>query len=273
MTAESDVDLPLTDRLNIQTRSVHEKSDKLVNLKLSMVLTSKHLYAEAISLFWPIYSELEDLMEKHKNHEKLKQLYPLLEILRRSSRFENDIRWLLGSDELYQDLMQRRFDEHGNKREIRTPAELKEYIDHLRELSDKTPMRLVAYIYAQYSAIMAGGSIIKRIVKNAYAIRMEEGVEIFSFDCNDKFENTKIIRNRIKHILNEQMGLSEDEKLSIIDEAPQVFVRNNALVGTVTDTSVFARATHDCIWYMLSIFLAILAALVALIAFYAHQQV
>ncbi len=46
------------------------------------------------------------------------------------------------------------------------------------------------------------------------------------------------------------MTLSKDHERLILNESPQVFARNNALVATVKDTSVFATATQECIRYM-----------------------
>jgi len=92
--------LLLSERMKAATKDVHDQSDKKVNIKLAIVLTSKELYAEAISLFWPIYRELEAALEKHKDHEQLKLLYPMLNILRRASRFEEDMKYLVGNDKI-----------------------------------------------------------------------------------------------------------------------------------------------------------------------------
>jgi heme oxygenase len=94
--------VPLSQRMSQQTKNVHDQSDRLVNLKLAMVLTSKELYAEAISLFWPIYAELESLLERHKDHPQLRLYFPLLQVLRRAPKFEQDMAALLGSQELAQ---------------------------------------------------------------------------------------------------------------------------------------------------------------------------
>jgi heme oxygenase len=108
MATHDDNQTTLTERMRHANKVLHDKSDRLVNLKLSLVITSKPLYAEAISLFWPIYVELETLMEKHKDHKHLKLLHPMLSVLRRGERFEEDMKSLLGSDDLATKLMQRR---------------------------------------------------------------------------------------------------------------------------------------------------------------------
>lgn len=268
-TMEAD-DMLLTQRMRHATKEVHAQSDRLVNLKLSMVLTSKHLYAEAISLFWPIYAELEAILEKHKDHKQLGLLYPILPILRRGSRFEEDMKSLLGGEDLVRALIQRRVTKNEEKR-VYSPPELQAYIDHLHDLSNDNPVALVAYVYSMYSAIMAGGAIIKRMVKRAYSIKTEEGVQIFIIDVDANFPNSKTVSNEMKRIINAEMEISEEEKELILKESSQVFVQNNALVATVKDTAIFATATKDCLRFFGSIVVSLLVVLIAILTVYGKK--
>lgn len=264
-------ELPLTERMRKATRQNHDKSDKLVNLKLSFVITSKPLYAEAISLFWPIFLELEALIEAHKNHEQLKLLYPMLNIFRRAPRFEEDFRSLLGSDILVHEVMQRRIWMLPGHPKQYSPPVLQTYIDRLRHLSKERPIVLVAYVYHMYSAILAGGSIIKRMVKVAYRLKSDDGVRIFVLPYNDEFPNSKAIHNKLKHIVNHEMQLSEDDKQQIMDESFQVYRLNNALVATVKDSDVFAVTFRRCVRGMGAILLAIGVIGILFFAFYRHK--
>ena len=245
--------IPLSQRMRTTTHDVHETSDKLVNLKLAMVLTSKPLYAEAISLFWPIYRELEILMQKHKDHEHLKLLYPLLPQLRRAHLFEKDMISLLGNEKDAKELRSRRMGKIKDAA-IFAPSELQSYIDHLRMLSKTDPILLIAYIYAMYGAIMAGGAIIKRMVKTAFSLKDNGGVEIFTVSFEgSSFKNMASFRKDMKRRLDEDMQLSEEEEARILKEAPQVFVRNNALVATVKDSKAFHRVWEKCQRYFVII--------------------
>lgn len=245
----------LTDRMRVRARDLHDKSDKLVNLKLALVLASKPLYAEAISLFWPIYRELESLMEKHKDHEQLAKLYPLLPYLRRAHRFESDMSFLLDNDkQLVGELKRRRLRQDDGQREQFSPPELQSYIDNLRKLSEEDPVMLLPYIYSMYSAIVAGGSIIRRMVKKAFSLKSDSGVEVFVVTLDgSEFKNIAEFRKEMKRILDEQMELSEKEKERIVNEAPQVFIRNNALFATAKDSDAFKRVWADCRRYLLVI--------------------
>ena len=263
--AEASAKAPLTKRMRETTHDVHETSDKLVNFKLAMVLTSKPLYAEAISLFWPIYRELERLLEKHKSHPALKQLYPLLPYLRRSPKFEEDMKFLLGGKQEEVDLLTSRrssIGEDGN--EEFSPPELQAYIDHLRKLSDDQPLLLIPYIYSMYGAILAGGSIIKRMVRGAFSLNDDRGVSMFVVALDgSQFKNILEFRNAMRKTLDEETSLTPEEEELILAEAPKVFQRNNSLVATVKDSQVFMTVWKRCQNYAVlgvSVAIAILAA-------------
>ena len=236
---DNGVDVALTERMRQATRTHHDTSNRLINLKLSVVLTSKPLYAEAISLFWPIFLELETLLEEHKNHEQLKFIYPLLNVMRRAPRFEDDFASLLGSEILVHEVMQRRLWTSGDSK-LYSPPELQSYIDRLRHLSKENPIVLVAYVYHMYSAIFAGGAIVKRMVKLAYGIKSDDGVQIFILPHDDEFPNSQVFQNKFKRIINHDLQITESDKQQIIQESMQVFQRNNTLVATVKDSDIFA---------------------------------
>ena len=270
MTDDADVEVALTERMRRATKKVHDQRDKLVNLKLSFVLTSKPLYAEAISLFWPIFLELETLLEKHADHEQLKLLHPLLHIIRRAPRFEQDFASLLGNEILVREVMQRRLWMSGQSK-MYSPPELQAYIDRLRHLSEEKPIALIAYVYHMYMAILAGGAMIKRMVKIAYGLKSDDGVRIFVLPYDDEFPNSKVIRNKLKHILNHDMQLTENDKQLILQESSQVFQRNNALVATVKDSDVFAVAFRRGIRRMGAILFVIGAILATLFFVYGRK--
>jgi heme oxygenase len=267
-------ELPLSQRMVRRTKNVHDKSDRLVNLKLAMVLTSKDLYAEAISLFWPIYRELESLLEENKEHEQLKMLLPLLETLRRAPMFEEDMKSMLGgNEELAVELQNRRCRTDENGKHMYEPPELQAYIDNLHQLSKENPIALVAYIYAMYGAIMAGGSMIQRTVKRAFSLKSDKGVEMFDVELQGTgYSNIKAFRNEMKRILDEDMKLTPEQEEAVMKEAPMVFVRNNALVATVKDTPVFASVMTNCYRYLI-ILPSIVVGVVAILAYYKRSSI
>mgnify|MGYP002784496858 CR=1 FL=1 len=251
--SDSALPLTLTQRMRDRSRDLHDKSNKLVNLKLALVLTSKPLYAEAISLFWPIYRELELILEKHKEHAQLRNLHDLLPLLRRAPVFELDMTSLLESKSSADLLMARRISTRDGQEQF-SPPELQDYINHLRMLSEKDPILLIPYYSSMYGAIFAGGSIIKRMAKRAFSLKNDEGLEIFNISIQDsRFENVNEIRNEMKRRIDELMEISEKDQDRIVQESPQVFMRNNALIATAQDSDVFKEVWSKCRQYLLLI--------------------
>eukprot|EP00587_Corethron_hystrix_P009957 CAMPEP_0113316694 /NCGR_PEP_ID=MMETSP0010_2-20120614/11877_1 /TAXON_ID=216773 ORGANISM="Corethron hystrix, Strain 308" /NCGR_SAMPLE_ID=MMETSP0010_2 /ASSEMBLY_ACC=CAM_ASM_000155 /LENGTH=229 /DNA_ID=CAMNT_0000173481 /DNA_START=107 /DNA_END=793 /DNA_ORIENTATION=- /assembly_acc=CAM_ASM_000155 len=225
--------LPIfTDRMRSATKSVHDKSDRLVNLKLGLVLTSHQLYGEAIGLFAPIYCRLEEALERHRDG-RLGCIAALLEDLRRTPKFDEDILFYLGEDGVAS---------IKKKREEGIPEELKDYLDHLNDLEREDPLLLVPYIYHLFMAIMAGGYIIKKMVKRAMGLKKDndEGVMAFSFTEL----NCAHLRRRLKHAVNNELKLSKEEEEKILKESEEVFNRNNLLVGTVQNSQSFNDAVR-----------------------------
>lgn len=258
----------LTEKMRRATKDKHDQSDRLVTIKLGLILTSKPLYAEAISLFWPIYMELESALELHRDHPQLGCLNELLPVLRRGRLFEKDINYWMGDAMSAADLMARRrrtqVEGGGTGIAQYSPPELQAYIDHLRTLSKEDPLLLVPYIYSMYSAILAGGAIIKRTVKTAFALKTEAGVEMFHMSLvGSSFSNIAEFRAAFKQKLNVEMTISEIDQDRLVQEAPQVFARNNALVATAQDTEAFRSVWATCQRYLL-IFLSFGVLLLAI---------
>lgn len=88
----------LTDEMRRASKDIHDTSDRLVNMKLGLVLTSSGLYGEALALFYPIFAKIEDIIELHKGHEQIGKIYPLLELMRRAPGFRKDMEYYLTSD-------------------------------------------------------------------------------------------------------------------------------------------------------------------------------
>jgi heme oxygenase len=260
----------LTERINRATKSVHEVSGKSINWKLSLILTSRSCYAEAISLFWIVYQEIEALYEKHQmDHPALRKLQPVAPIFQRASKFRDDILFMMPTPAEAEELMNRRGrvadppgaggeatggkDIGSGNRSSRattmlyTPPELQAYVDRLHRVADSNPIQLIAYMYAMYGAITGGGVAIQKMVQRTFGLPRPSkvGVQIFELDLDGTpFQSGKEAWTEFKRILDEDIQLNESDIQLILAEAPQVFIGNNALVGTVQDTRAFRMAAR-----------------------------
>lgn len=140
----------LSKRINDATKEVHETSGNSINWKLSLILTSRECYCEAISLFWIVYREIERLFQKHStttnnnnnNNKALQLLQPFAAVFERASKIEGDIRYLMPSSDAAEALLQRRWCRGGGdnkKKDTYDPPALQDYVDRLERIAAENP--------------------------------------------------------------------------------------------------------------------------------------
>ena len=79
-----------------------------------------------------------------------------------------------------------------------------------------------------YLALLAGGQILKRIIKKTLGLSDERGLNLFEFEEI----NRKELRRQILSIVN-GLDLSRHQKDAIIKEKIRVFEMNNALARNI----------------------------------------
>lgn len=224
-----------------RTKQIHEHS--VSGLKLGLIVTSKPLYAETLSLFAPIFEYLEAALERNKDKEPhLKQLFPLVNDLRRGPRFRKDIAYY----------------SQGSHHVIPSSPELDNYLNHFKELEDKSPIALVAYIYHMNMAIFAGGFLLKKMVTRAMKLKSDEGVQAYLFDTD-----RRAISKRLKQVVN-AMDLSPEQDELIMKESEQVFTRNDALMASLRNGKAFRDAEADCCRFVTKVTIAVVVGIVAI---------
>ena len=178
----------LTDEMRRASKDIHDTSDRLVNIKLGLVLTSPGLYGEALALFYPIFAKIEDIIELHKGHEQIGKMYPLLEVMRRAPGFRKDMEYYLTSDRRAElDQMVQRGEN----------SVMEEFLQHLDRISKEDPVLILAYIYHEYAGILAGGQIIRRIVQKALGLSKDSDDGVQCFCMSDKTVAPKILMSRM----------------------------------------------------------------------------
>lgn len=225
----------LTERMRSTTTAEHDKSDTVVNLKLALVLTSPRLYGEALSLFVPIFERIESILGR-TDHPQLRKLLPLLVNLRRTPGFRADMAYYLPKDRRRE--LEASWHEKGSV--------CAEYLQRLDMLEIDDPIRIIAYVYHLYAGVLAGGQIIKATVRKAMGLskqRHNEGVAAF---CVPEGAYPKKVLKEMKRVINDEISVSEEEMIRIIDEGPEVFRLNGTLIGSVKGTAAWRMAADEC---------------------------
>lgn len=235
--APADGEMLRTARMRERSKAVHDHSTG--QLKLSLILTSKPLYVETLNLFLPIYTFLEEALERQQSHEQLGRLYPLLDQIERAPGFHKDI------------------DFFRENRTLTTPPEVDDYVAYLKQLEEENPVALVAWYYHMYMAIFAGGYIIKKCVRKTMKLSSDEGVQAFAFQ-----DNPKIVRDQLKDVIN-SMDLTKEQEEVLYEEGPKVFARNDALMTNLRGGVAFKQAEADCCRFIVKVTAGVIVVIAA----------
>ncbi|KAF4035537.1 Heme oxygenase [Phytophthora infestans] len=210
--------LTLTGQIRAATREIHNVSDNLVNLKLVVALTDKQLYGRALMLFYYIHVQLEASIRKHQDHDAFRGLYEILNEIARADGIAKDLRFYLGEDW---------------STKYQSTQAVQNYVNHLQELEKKNPILVLPYCYHMYMAMLAGGAMIKKLVKRSFAPPEGEGLNSFAFDV----KSNKALRDTIKEKID-TVPHDEETKKKILAESMTCFKMNNQERGN-DDGNIF----------------------------------
>ena len=115
--------------LRKRTQVIHDQSDRLINLKLAVVLTDIQLWADVLADFYFVFQTIERSLEEHRDHPHIRSLYSHHNLTFRCAAFERDLEYYLGSEW------------RGN---IRPSEPAKAYCDRIVEVSSESPTILIA---------------------------------------------------------------------------------------------------------------------------------
>ncbi|XP_014207503.1 heme oxygenase 1 [Copidosoma floridanum] len=140
----SDVEEDFCKKMRKTTREIHAVSDAMLNAKLAFGFSNDKVWADGLLVFYEIFRYLEAAMLRLKNTE-VGQLR--INGLQRTEAFEKDLEFYLGK--------------HWMKNY--TPREsVVKYLIRLRELEEKDPLLLMAYIYHLNMGLLSGGIILRK---------------------------------------------------------------------------------------------------------------
>ncbi|CCD25267.1 Hmx1p NDAI_0E04500 [Naumovozyma dairenensis CBS 421] len=246
----------LANRINFHTRDAHNKIDKKMTLKLAVALRHGDIYRQGILTYYYIFQAVEseinyllsfntDATKEQKRTGSLLSKIWLTEFNRTDKLFK-DLK-LLYSDRFQndQDLLNFINEEfkliHQNKN-----SKLYQFVNFIHISIQTNPCCILAYCHVLYLALFAGGKIIKsKIYKNLGFLPnfnhlsskelFNNATNFFQFTENsDSLEGINSISNENKlklkfkrnFELNTRSNLNENEKLTIIEIAKQIFQWN-----------------------------------------------
>lgn len=211
----------LGNRINLETRSLHDTIDKLVTLKFAIAVRDPKVYRQGLQMFYHVFSAIEESLEREMNADT-KYSAMLREIWRPA---------LARRAPLHQDLM---FFYKDQEQKFADPV-LKQQIDaieHIREVTKEKPYLLLAYMHVLYLALFAGGRIMSSQVTKSLRLfpqvpgkSFEDvvalGTNFFKFEVDDPMVLRQLYKRDYE--LQTRNFLTEAEKLEIIEESKGAF--------------------------------------------------
>ena len=80
-----------------KTKKIHDQSDKLINLKLAVVLTDTQLWGEVLLDFYHVFDTIEHALQQHRSHPNIEKMSKVVtQYLTRISAFNDDLTFYLG---------------------------------------------------------------------------------------------------------------------------------------------------------------------------------
>jgi heme oxygenase (biliverdin-producing, ferredoxin) len=144
-------------------------------------------------------------MERHRQHPIVSKIH--FPELNRKESLERDLHFYYGNN--------------WREQVAPTPA-AKEYVDHIRRVSETQPELLVAHSYTRYLGDLSGGQILKGIAQRGMNLNNGEGTAFYEFkDIPDE----KQFKAKYRQAMDE-LPVDEATADRIVDEANATFGMN-----------------------------------------------
>lgn len=260
----------LANRINSETRALHNKIDKLVTLKFALALRDYKIYRQGLQSFYHVFATVEELLYRELEDETRPWHEILLKIwkpeMARTSRAQQDLLFY--------------YDDDKNKfMSPMMPAQI-EFVKHIREQVEAKPYILIAYLHVMYLALFAGGRVMRSSVSRAAGLFPQKdnlkhdaivnlGTNFFRFDVAD--EDTFRLLYKRDYELMTRNNLTEEQKLEIIQESKYIFQQNAECVMEL-EAHNMQRIKKKWLYFMITRGYYALLILVALLVIYAVQR-
>ncbi|NEN98773.1 MAG: heme oxygenase (biliverdin-producing) [Moorea sp. SIO1F2] len=155
----------LATKLREGTKKSHTMAENVGFVKCFLKGTvEKTSYRKLVSNLYFVYSAMEEEMERHREHPILSKIY--FQELNRKKTLEQDLCYYFGS----------------NWQEKVVPSvAAKEYVQRIKDISEKQPELLVAHSYTRYLGDLSGGQILKKIAQRGMNLSDGQGTAFYEF--------------------------------------------------------------------------------------------
>lgn len=227
----------LANRINLHTRDAHNKIDKAMSINIAFALRHRFIYEDIIKTYFEIFSKIEDKIDSIMATDT-----PTSKILH--SFYMDEFR---RKPQLLKDLNILRIDpNYVNTTWLQTRPNLQTFLNFIDTETDKDPITILAYCHVLYLALFAGGRVIRStLYKNLGFLpnfdhltkeqMIEKGTNFFRFAKTTDEENKLRWKYKKNYELNTRTQLTEEQKLTVINTASEIFNLNTACLFEIKD--------------------------------------
>ena len=255
----------LANRINLETRALHNKIDKWVTLRFALALRDFRIYRQGLQSFYHVFAAVEkNLYQQLDSDSEWSELLAKIwkPEMARIERAEQDLLFYYDDD----------------KTKFITPimpAQV-EFVNHINEVIQEKPYLLLAYMHVMYLALFAGGRVMRFSLSRAtgffpqkdglkHVERDKVGTNFFHFGVPDE-ETFRLLYKRDYELLTRN-DLTEAQKRDIIEESNYIFEQNVKCL-TEIESHNMARLKSKWAYVLISRGYYVALALLALLVVY-----
>lgn len=219
----------LANRINLETRSLHNKVDKQMTLKFAIAFRDAKIYRQGLQSFYHVFKAIELSLAREMKKDSeftdiLKKIWK--PVIARSDKAEADLLFY--------------YDDRKEKFITPIMTEQIKFYNHIISVTEEKPYLLLAYLHVMYLALFAGGRVMRSSLarttgffpkksgyKHSDVVSM--GTNLFTFDVEDE-DLFRILYKR-DYELYTRNYLTEAQKLDIIEESKYIFQQNSNCIS------------------------------------------
>ncbi|NEO77484.1 heme oxygenase (biliverdin-producing) [Moorena sp. SIO4G3] len=196
----------LATKLREGTKTSHTMAENVGFVKCFLKGTvEKTSYRKLVSNLYFVYSAMEEEMERHREHPILSKIY--FQELNRKKTLEQDLCYYYGSN--WQD-------------KVVPSVAAKEYVQRIKDMSEKEPELLVAHSYTRYLGDLSGGQILKKIAQRGMNLSDGQGTAFYEFK---QIPDEKGFKAKYRQAMDE-LPIDDATADRIVEEANAAFGMN-----------------------------------------------
>lgn len=221
--------------LLVRVKKTEENFSKIFLCFVYAALNNNDVWTDGLLVFYEIFKFLEENVpasilprEYHKKEAFEKGEISIFNCSRtrffkNAISFVSDLKYFKGDDW---------------EKTYKVRPSVQEYLNHLYELQENSPLLLIAYVYHLYMGLLSGGQILakKRKISSKFTGKSEDfdgiepGTNLTSFQDQSILE----LKNKMRENIDEYTkDFDENLRRELIEESKRVFELNNEIIKSV----------------------------------------